>query len=101
MEEKIRNIIPTIITAVVTLSGSFFIFQVDYKKTDNDLLNINAENFQKLYEYQSAQIKILTKRVDSLATDNHRLREELTQLKIAYYKQIGNEDVYNIMFAND
>lgn len=91
MEEKFKNVMPTVITALVTLAGSFFVFQVDFKKTDNDLLTINAANFKQLYEYQDNQIRLLTKRVDSLAIDNHRLREELTRLKIAYYKKTGLE----------
>lgn len=91
MQFNFEKALPTLITALVTLVGSFFVFQVDFKKTDNDLLNINATNFQRLYEYQSDQIQLLTKRVDSLAIDNHRLREEVTSLKIAHYRRIGNE----------
>ena len=91
MQFNLEKAIPTIITAIVTIIGSFFVFQVDFKKTDNDLLTINAANFKQLYEYQDNQIRLLTKRVDSLAIDNHRLREELTRLKIAYYKKTGLE----------
>lgn len=91
MKYNLEKVLPTLITAAVTLVGSFFVFQVDFKKTDNDLLNINATNFQRLYEYQNGQIQLLTKRVDSLALDNHRLREEVTSLKIAYYKKTGYE----------
>lgn len=101
MEDRIKSLFPAIMTAIVTITGSFFVFQVDYKKTDNDLVHINAENFQKLYDYQSKQIKILTKRVDSLATDNNRLREEVMRLKIAYYNKDDENETYNFLLATD
>lgn len=105
MKFNIEKMLPTLLTAIVTIAGSFFVFQIDFKKTDNQLLNINAENFQKLYEYQDTQIRVLNKRVDSLAAANMILREEITNLKIAHYKrnhyETASVDYNNMLNHND
>lgn len=97
---ELRNHIPTILTVIGTLVASFLVFQIDYKKTDNELLNINADNFVKLYEYQNAQITKLTKRLDSLEIENRRLRDELTMLRINYYRTNEEDESYYVpMFS--
>lgn len=91
-----QPVVATIVTAVVSVSGAYFVFAVNDKKANISFEEVGATNFQKLYDLQNAQILNLSIKVDKLTAQNEALRNEISNMKLEQFKSNHNR----ILFSN-